>query len=124
MIQRNTKLLVSDNSGAKNVQTINLLKKNKKNKAIIGDLIVISVKKSNPKQKSKVIMGSIHKAIITETKKKVIRKDGTNFKFDRNVAILLNGQNAPIGSRITGPISYELKKKKYFKVISLASNTL
>jgi len=124
MIQRSTKLIVSDNSGAKKVQTINLLKKNKKNRATIGDVIVISVKKANPKQRSKAVAGNVYKAVITETKKKVTRKDGTNFKSDRNVAILLNTQNTPIGSRISGFVSYELKKKRYSKIISLASTSI
>lgn len=124
MIQRGTNLLVSDNSGAKKIQCINLLKKNKKNIGTIGDVIVVSVKKANPKQRSKAISGNVYKALIVETKKKVIRKDGSNFKSDRNVAIILNTQGTPMGTRITGPVSYDLKKGGNSKIISLASSSL
>jgi large subunit ribosomal protein L14 len=124
MIQTGTNLLVSDNSGAKKIQCINLLKKSKKKVATIGDIIVVSVKKANPKQRSKAIAGNVYKALIVETKKKTLRKDGSNFKSDRNVAILLNTQNAPMGTRITGPMSYDLKKKANSKIISLASSSI
>ena len=122
MIQAHTNLKVIDNTGARVVQCIKVLGGSKRKVAKIGDIIVVSIKSAIPR--SKVKKGEVHRALIVRTKKEIQRKDGTFVKFDNNTVVLVNLQNAPIGSRIFGPVSKELRKKDHMKVISLASGVL
>jgi large subunit ribosomal protein L14 len=119
MIQTGTKLKVADNSGAKIVECIKVLSTSKYNYASIGDIIVVSIKKAISKKKIK--KGQVVKALIIRTKKNINRLDGSSVKFDSNAVILINNSLLPIGTRIFGPIVHELRKRKYMKIISLAS---
>lgn len=121
MIIIGSQLKVSDNSGAKIVECIKILGKKSNSFAMIGDIIVISVKEAIAKQKSKVEKGGVYKALIVETKKGVKRKDGSLVRFSQNAAILLSPQGNPIGTRILGRVTYELRKQNQTKVLSLAS---
>ena len=121
MIIVGSQLRVSDNSGAKIVECIKVLGKKAKSFASIGDIIVISVKESLAKQKSKVEKGGVYKALIVETKKGITRKDGSIVRFSQNSAILLSQQGNPIGTRVLGRVTYELRKRNQTKVLSLAS---
>jgi large subunit ribosomal protein L14 len=122
MIQIGTRLQVSDNSGAKIVECIKVL--NKLKFASIGDIIIISVKDTIPKQKSKVEKGGIYKALIVETVQGAQRKDGSSIKFGRNSVVILSQQGIPIGTRILGLVTYELRKKNQSKILSLASHVV
>ena len=122
MIQIGTRLQVSDNSGAKSVECIKIL--NKLKSASIGDIIVISVKNTISKHKSKVDKGGIYKALIVETLNGAQRKDGSSIQFGRNSVVLLSQQGGPIGTRILGLVTYELRKKNQSKILSLASYVL
>jgi large subunit ribosomal protein L14 len=122
MIQIGTRLQVSDNSGAKVVECIKVL--NNLKSASIGDIIVISVKDTIPKQKSKVEKGGVYKALIVETVQGTQRKDGSSIKFGRNSVVILSQQGIPIGTRILGLVTYELRKKNQSKILSLASYVL
>jgi large subunit ribosomal protein L14 len=119
MIIVGTRLEVSDNSGAKIVECIKLL--NNLQWASIGDIIVVSVKSTIAKQKTKVEKGGIYKALIVESVKGVQRKDGSVLRFTRNSIVILSPQGGPIGTRILGLVSYELRKRNQSKVLSLAS---
>jgi large subunit ribosomal protein L14 len=119
MIMIGTRLQVSDNSGAKIVECIKIL--NNLQSASIGDIIIVSVKETIAKQKSKVEKGGVYKAIIVETVKGVQRKDGSVLKFSRNSVVILSPQGAPIGTRILGLVTYELRKRNQSKILSLAS---
>ena len=122
MIQMPTKLEVADNSGARMVQCLKVLGGSKRRFASLGDLIVISVKEAIPK--GKVKKGEIHKAVIVRTVKNVGRSDGTSIRFDRNAVVLISPEGEPIGTRIFGPVTRELRSKKYTKIISLAPEVL
>jgi large subunit ribosomal protein L14 len=122
MIHVGTRLQVSDNSGAKIVECIKIL--NKLQSASIGDTIIISVKDTIAKQKSKVEKGGVYKALIVETVKGVRRKDGSSLKFGRNSVVILSPQGIPIGTRILGLVTYELRRKNHSKILSLASLVL
>jgi len=122
MIQMQTKLEVADNSGARKVQCLKVLGGSKRRFASLGDLIVISVKEAIPK--GKVKKGEIHKAVIVRTVKSVGRSDGTSIRFDRNAVVLISPEGEPIGTRIFGPVTRELRSKKYTKIISLAPEVL
>ena len=122
MIQMQTKLEVADNSGARMVQCLKVLGGSKRRFASLGDLIVISVKEAIPK--GKVKKGEIHKAVIVRTVKSVSRSDGTSIRFDRNAVVLISPEGEPIGTRIFGPVTRELRSKKYTKIISLAPEVL
>ena len=122
MIQMQTKLEVADNSGARKVQCLKVLGGSKRRFASLGDLIVISVKEAIPK--GKVKKGEIHKAVIVRTVKSVGRSDGTSIRFDRNAVVLISPEGEPIGTRIFGPVTRELRSKKYTKIISLAPDVL
>ena len=119
MIYVGTKLQVSDNSGAKIVECIKIL--NKLQFASIGDSIIVSIKETIAKQKSKVDKGGIYKAIIVETVHGVQRKDGSSLKFGRNSVVVLSAQGTPIGTRILGLVTYELRQRSQSKILSLAS---
>ncbi|MCZ6482340.1 MAG: 50S ribosomal protein L14 [Alphaproteobacteria bacterium] len=122
MIQSETKLEVADNSGARRVQCIKVLGGSKRKTASVGDLIVVSVKEAIPR--GKVKKGEIHRAVVVRTAKEIRRPDGSAIRFDRNAAVLLTPQGEPIGTRIFGPVTRELRAKKYMKIISLAPEVL
>lgn len=125
MIHIGTRLQVSDNSGAKIVECIKVLKCSSsggaRSSASIGDTIIVSVKETIAKQKSKVEKGGIYKALIVETVSGVQRKDGSLLKFARNSVVILSAQGTPIGTRILGLVTYELRKRNQSKILSLAS---
>ncbi|MDB3953995.1 50S ribosomal protein L14 [Alphaproteobacteria bacterium] len=122
MIQMQTNLDVADNSGAKRVQCIKVLGGSKRKTAGVGDVIVVSVKEAIPR--GRVKKGEVLKAVIVRTAKEVRRGDGTAIRFDRNAAVLINNQNEPIGTRIFGPVTRELRAKQFMKIISLAPEVL
>ena len=122
MIQQQTTLTVADNSGAKRLMCIKVLGGTGRRYATLGDVIVVSVKEAIPN--AKVKKGDVAKAVIVRTKKEVRRKDGTYIKFDENSAVLINPQNEPIGTRIFGPVTRELRGDRFMKIISLAPEVL
>lgn len=115
-------LSVADNSGAKVVQCIKVIGGSKRKYAGIGDIIVVSVKDALPN--TKVKKGDVHHAVIVRTAKEIVRKDGTYIRFDGNAAVLVDAANAPIGTRIFGPVARELRAKNYMRIISLAPEVL
>ena len=122
MIQMQTNLDVADNSGARRVQCIKVLGGSKRKFAGVGDVIVVSVKEAIPR--GRVKKGDVHRAVIVRTAKEVRRTDGTIIKFDKNAAVLINKQGEPIGTRIFGPVTRELRARRYMKIISLAPEVL
>ena len=122
MIQMQSKLDVADNSGARSVQCIKVLGGSKRKIASVGDVIVVSVKEAIPR--GRVKKGDIHRAVIVRTAKEIRRRDGTAIRFDRNAAVLINNQNEPIGTRIFGPVTRELRARRFMKIISLAPEVL
>ncbi|HMU98092.1 MAG TPA: 50S ribosomal protein L14 [Chitinophagales bacterium] len=122
MIQSESRLKVADNSGAKEVLCIRVLKGSKSRYASIGDKIVVSVKSAAPN--GNVKKKQVSKAVIVRTKKEIKRKDGSYIRFDDNAVVLLNNQDEPRASRIFGPVARELRDKDYMKIISLAPEVL
>ena len=122
MIIPETKLTVADNSGARLIQCIKVLGGSKRRSASIGDVIVVSVKEAIPN--GKVKKGEVLKAVIVRTSQAINRYDGSSIKFDKNSAVLLSKEGEPIGTRIFGPVTRELRKKKFTKIISLAPEVL
>ena len=122
MIQMQSNLFVADNSGARRVQCIKVLGGSKRRFASIGDIIVVSIKDAIPR--AKVKKGEVFKAVIVRTSKAFGRNDGSSIKFDRNAAVLLDKQEEPIATRIFGPVTRELRTKKFMKIISLAPEVL
>ena len=122
MIQQETILKVADNSGAKTVKCIKVLGGSHRRYANIGDLIKITVKEAIPR--GKVKKGQVLSAVVVRTRKGVRRGDGSLIKFDDNAAILLNTQDAPIGTRVFGPVTRELRTEKFMRIISLAPEVL
>ena len=122
MIQMQTNLDVADNSGARKIQCIKVLGGSKRRFASIGDIIIVSIKDAIPR--GKVKKGEVLKAIIVRTKKEFKRVDGTTIRFDKNAAVLLDKQEEPIATRIFGPVTRELRTKKFMKIISLAPEVL
>ncbi len=122
MIQVETRLDVADNSGAKEVMCIKVLGGSKRRYASVGDVIVVSIKDAMPR--GKVKKGDVHRAVIVRTKQAVKRVDGSLIAFDQNAAVLINKQGEPIGSRIFGPVTRELRSSGYMKIISLAPEVL
>ena len=122
MIQVQTELNVADNTGARIVECIKVLGGSKRRYASVGDSIVVSVKDAIPN--GKVKKGSVHKAIIVRTKYSIHRNDGSTVKFDNNAAVLIDDKNEPIGTRIFGPVTKELRTKGQTKIISLAPEVL
>ena len=122
MIQMQTNLDFADNSGARRIQCIKVLGGSKRRFASVGDMIVVSVKEAIPR--GKVKKGEVHRAVIVRTAKEIRRDDGTAIRFDRNAAVLLSPQGEPIGTRIFGPVTRELRAKNYMKIISLAPEVL
>ena len=115
-------LFVADNSGARKVQCIKVLGGSKRRFASIGDIIVVSIKDAIPR--GKVKKGEVFKAVVVRTKKDYGRVDGTSIRFDKNAAVLLDKQEEPIATRIFGPVTRELRTKKFMKIISLAPEVL
>ena len=122
MIQMQTVLDVADNSGAKRVQCIKVLGGSKRRYAGIGDIIKVSVKDAIPR--GKVKKGDVYNAVVVRTRKGVRRPDGSLVRFDGNAAVLLNNQLQPIGIRIFGPVTRELRSERFMKIISLAPEVL
>ena len=122
MIQTQTYLDVADNSGARRVMCIKVLGGSKRRYARVGDLIKVTVKEAIPR--GKVKKGQVMTAVVVRTKKGVRRNDGSLIKFDDNAAVLLNNQDAPIGTRIFGPVTRELRGEKFMKIISLAPEVI
>ena len=122
MIQTQSYLEVADNSGARRVMCIKVLGGSHRRYAHIGDIIKVTVKEAIPR--AKVKKGQVLKAVVVRTKKGVRRQDGSLIKFDDNAAVILNAQDAPIGTRIFGPVTRELRGEKFMKIISLAPEVL
>lgn len=122
MIQMESTMEVADNSGARKVQCVKVLGGSKRRYARIGDIVVVSVREAIPR--GRVKKGTVHKAVIVRTKQALKRDDGTVIRFDRNAAVLINQAGEPIGTRIFGPVTRELRAKKFMKIISLAPEVL
>lgn len=122
MIQMQTQLSVADNSGARRVQCIKVLGGSHRRYAGIGDVIKVSVKDAIPR--GKVKKGEVYNAVVVRTAKGVRRADGSLIRFDNNSAVLLNAALQPIGTRIFGPVTRELRSEKFMKIISLAPEVL
>ncbi len=122
MIQLRTVLEVADNSGAKKVQCIKVLGGTGRRYASVGDIIVVSVKESEPQ--STIKKGEVKKAVVVRTRKELRRAEGSYIKFDSNAAVLVNDAKEPVGSRIFGPVARELRAKRFLKILSLAPEVL
>ena len=122
MIQMQSNLDVADNSGARRVQCIKVLGGSHRRYAGIGDVIKVTVKDAIPR--GKVKKGDVFNAVVVRTKKGVRRPDGSAIRFDGNAAVLLNNQLQPIGTRIFGPVTRELRSERFMKIISLAPEVL
>ena len=122
MIQVETNLEVADNSGARRIQCIKVLGGSKRRYASVGDVIVVTVKEAIPR--GRVKKGEIVRAVVVRTAKDIRRRDGSAIRFDLNAAVLISPQGEPIGTRIFGPVTRELRAKKYMKIISLAPEVL
>jgi large subunit ribosomal protein L14 len=113
---------VADNSGAKRVQCIKVLGGSKRKYATVGDTIVVSIRDAIPR--GKVKKGQVMKAVVVRTAKGVRRADGSLIRFDRNAAVLINAQGEPVGTRIFGPVTRELRSRNHMKIVSLAPEVL
>jgi len=122
MIQTESRLQVADNTGAKELLCIKVLGGSKRRYAGVGDVIVVTVKDAIPR--GKVKKGDVHRAVIVRTAQPLKRTDGSLIAFDTNAAVLINKQGEPIGSRIFGPVTRELRLAGYMKIISLAPEVL
>ena len=122
MIQMETMLDAADNSGARRLMCVKVLGGSKRRYARVGDVIRVSVKEAIPR--GKVKKGEVYQAVVVRTKKGVRRSDGSLIRFDSNAAVLLNNQFQPIGTRIFGPVTRELRGERFMKIISLAPEVL
>lgn len=122
MIQMQSRMKVADNSGAKEVMCIKVLGGSKRRYAGIGDIVKISIKEALPN--AKVKKGDVYDAVIVRTRKGVRRRDGSSIRFDSNAAVLLNANLQPIGTRIFGPVTRELRSERFMKIISLAPEVI
>ena len=122
MIQMQTRLSVADNSGAREVMCIKVLGGSHRRYAGIGDVIKVSIKDAVPR--GKVKKGDVYNALVVRTRKGVRREDGSLIRFDSNAAVLLNNQLQPIGTRIFGPVTRDLRGANFMKIISLAPEVL
>ena len=122
MIQMQSVLNIADNSGAKSVMCIKVLGGSKRRYANIGDVIKVAVKEAIPK--GKVKKGSVHKAVVVRVKKGIHRNDGSKVRFDNNAAVLVDDKGEPVGTRIFGPVTRELRSRGQMKIISLAPEVL
>ena len=122
MIQMQSVLNVADNSGAKKVQCIKVLGGSKRRYAGIGDVIKVSIKDAIPR--GRVKKGEVHNAVIVRTRKGIRRPEGSTIRFDGNSAVILNNKLEPVGTRIFGPVTRELRSENFMKIISLAPEVL
>ena len=122
MIQMQTMLDAADNSGAKRVMCVKVLGGSKRRYAGIGDVIKVTIKEASPR--GKVKKGELYDAVVVRTRKGVRRSDGSLIRFDGNAVVLLNNQRQPIGTRIFGPVTRELRGAKFMKIVSLAPEVL
>jgi large subunit ribosomal protein L14 len=122
MIQTETMLEIADNSGARRVQCIKVLGGSHRRYAGIGDIIKVTVKEAIPR--GRVRKGQVMDAVVVRTRKGVRRQDGSLIKFDQNAAVLLNANNQPIGTRIFGPVTRELRSERFMRIVSLAPEVL
>jgi len=122
MIQEHTYLQVADNSGARKVMCIRVLGGSKKKYAKVGDIIKVTIKEAIPT--GRVKKGDVIDAVIVRTKNKLRRSDGSALKFDDNAAVLINSQKQPIGTRVFGPVSRELRNEEFMRIISLAPEVI
>ncbi len=122
MIQRETRLKVADNSGAREVLCINIVGGSARRYASLGDVITCTVKDAQPGGTIK--MHQVVKAVVVRTSKEVRRPDGSYIRFDENAAVLLNDQDEPLGTRIFGPVARELREKQYMRIVSLAPEVI
>lgn len=122
MIQQETRLNVADNTGAKQVLCIKVLGGSRKRYAKLGDMIVVTVKKTIPN--SNVKKGEVRKAVVVRTSKEYKRKDGSYIRFDDNAVVIIDNQEEPAGTRVFGPIARELREKKFMKILSLAPEVI
>lgn len=122
MIQMQTNLDVADNSGARKVMCIKVLGGSHRRYANVGDIIKVSIKEAIPR--GRVKKGEVYNAVVVRTRKGVRRADGSLIRFNGNAAVLLNNQHQPIGTRIFGPVTRELRSEKFMKIISLAPEVI
>lgn len=122
MIQSETMLKVTDNSGAKKILCITPLGGGVGKTASIGDIISASVKEAEPE--SKIPKGKVIRAVVVRTRKEVRRKDGSYIRFDDNAAVIINAQGEPLGTRVFGPVGRELRERKFMKIVSLAPEVI
>ena len=122
MIQMQSRLDVADNSGAKDIMCIKVLGGSKRRYASIGDIIKVAIKEASPK--GRVKKGEVYNAIVVRTSKGVRRNDGSLIKFDSNAAVLLNAKLEPVGTRIFGPVTRELRTERFMKIVSLAPEVI
>lgn len=122
MIQMQTVLNVADNSGAKSVMCIKVLGGSHRRYARVGDVIKVSVKDAIPR--GKVKKGEVYNAVVVRTRKGIRRSDGSSIRFDTNAAVILNAKLEPVGTRIFGPVTRELRNEKFMKIVSLAPEVL
>tara|TARA_X000000368_G_scaffold170638_1_gene134603 strand:+ start:4443 stop:4811 length:369 start_codon:yes stop_codon:yes gene_type:complete len=122
VIQEQSMLTIADNSGARRVMCIKVLGGSKRRYAHVGDVIKVAIKEAIPT--GKVKKGSVADAVVVRTRKDIKREDGSSIRFDDNAAVLINTQKQPIGTRIFGPVSRELRNKDFMKIISLAPEVI
>jgi large subunit ribosomal protein L14 len=122
MIQMQTMLDAADNSGARRMMCVKVLGGSKRRYAKIGDVIKVTIKEAIPR--GKVKKGEVYNALVVRTRKGVRRSDGSAIRFDSNAAVILNNQLQPIGTRIFGPVTRELRSEKFMKIVSLAPEVL
>ena len=122
MIQEQSMLTIADNSGSRRVMCIKVLGGSKRRYAHVGDVIKVAIKEAIPT--GKVKKGSVADAVVVRTRKDIKREDGSSIRFDDNAAVLINTQKQPIGTRIFGPVSRELRSKDFMKIISLAPEVI
>ena len=122
MIQEQSMLTIADNSGARRVMCIKVLGGSKRRYAHVGDVIKVAIKEAIPT--GKVKKGSVADAVVVRTRKDIKREDGSSIRFDDNAAVLINTQKQPIGTRIFGPVSREIRNKDFMKIISLAPEVI
>jgi large subunit ribosomal protein L14 len=122
MIQQQTMLVISDNSGARRAQCIKVLGGSRRRYATVGDIVVVAVKDAIPN--SAIKKGDVAKAVIVRTKKEVRRRDGSYIRFDQNAAVIVDDNKDPKGTRIFGPVARELREREFMKIISLAPEVI
>jgi len=122
MIQKESKLKVADNSGAKIIECFNVLGGTRKRYAQLGDIIDASVKSAEPR--AAVKKGDVVKAVVVRQRKEYRRADGSYIRFDENAAVIINGNKEPVGTRVFGPIAREIRESGYMKIVSLAPEVL